>query len=149
MVTLVREEKTTLVTSLAEITNEDLVAVVADQIRTAKTQETLARMRRIEAEKQLIELVGFDKQEGSRSFESCGMRVTLTGKLTRTLDPKKWESIKHTIPDGLHPIEYKPHLILAAIRYLESNEPETFRQVSKAITTTPAKVAVILKDIEY
>jgi hypothetical protein len=32
---------------------------------------------------------------------------------------------------------------------LEDNEPETFKQVSKAITTKPAKVAVTLKDIEY
>lgn len=147
MATLV--EDNTMVTSMEEITTENLVASVTDQIRTAKTQEALARMRRIEAEKQLIELVGFDKQEGSSSFESCGMRVTLTGKLTRTLDPKKWESIKHTIPDGLHPIEYKPHLILQAIRYLEDNEPEIFQKVSKAITTKPAKVAVTLKDIEY
>jgi hypothetical protein len=138
-----------MVTSFAELTTENLVAAVTDQIRTAKTQEMLARLRRIEAEKQLIELVGFDKAEGSSSFESCGMRVTLTGKLTRTLDPKKWEEIKHTIPDRLHPIEYKPTLILQAIRYLENNEPETFKQVSAAITTRPAKVAVILKDIEY
>ena len=100
-------------------------------------------------EKQLIELVGFDKQEGSSSFESCGMRVTLTGKLTRTLDHKKWEEIKHTIPTDLHPVDYKPSLILPAIRYLENNEPETFKQISQAITTKPAKVAVILKDIEY
>ena len=147
MATLVEDNK--MVASFAELTTENLVAAVTDQIRTAKTQEMLARMRRIEAEKQLIELVGFDKQEGSSSFESCGLRVTLTGKLTRTLDPKKWEEIKHTIPDGLHPIEYKPHLILQAIRYLENNEPETFKQISQAITTKPAKVAVTLKDIEY
>lgn len=147
MATLV--EDNTMVTSFAELTTENLVAAVTDQIRTAKTQEMLARMRRIEAEKQLIELVGFDKTEGSSSFESCGLRVTLTGKLTRTLDPKKWEEIKHTIPTDLHPVDYKPSLILPAIRYLENNEPETFKQISQAITTKPAKVAVILKDIEY
>ena len=55
-----------MVTSIEEINTENLVAAVTDQIRTAKTQEMLARLRRIEAEKQLIELVGFDKTEGDR-----------------------------------------------------------------------------------
>ncbi len=137
-----------MVTSMKDMQLENMLATLVTHIKNAKAEEQRAKDRRIEAEKQLIELVGFDKIEGSSSFETMDLKVTLTGKLTRILDRKKWDAIKHTIPTDLHPIDYKPSLILPAIRYLENNEPATFKAVSQAITTKPAKVAVTLKEIE-
>lgn len=133
---------------MKDIQLENMCATLVTHIKNAKEAEELAKARRIEAERQLIELVGFEKTEGSSSFQSMDLRVTLTGKLTRTLDRDKWEEIKHKIPVDLHPVEYKPSLILKAIRYLENNEPATFKAISEAITTKPAKVAITLKEIE-
>ena len=86
------------------------------------------------------------KTEGSQTHTlENGMKVTITGKLTRTLDQAAWEEVKSEIPESLWPIKVKQELDTTGVKYLMANEPQIYALVSKAITTKPAKTAVEVK----
>lgn len=127
-----------------EPTNKTTIDPLCQQWRDAKRAEDQAKKTRTDIEQQLIEALAFNKPEGSQTLKTETFKVTLTGKLNRKLDTNKWELIKASIPPNLNPVEesisYK--VIDKGIRYLEANEPETFKQIAPCLTTTPAKTAV-------
>lgn len=115
--------------------------ILAECWQAAKTAEAEARDQRLAIEEQIIALTGM-KEEGSQTHKAGARKVKVTGKLTRKLLPEEWERIAKTIPEALHPVQYKPSLDLKGLRYLENNEPETYSLVCQAIETKPAKPAV-------
>jgi len=105
----------------------------------AKNEETAANKRRIEIEEELLSFLT-SKIEGSESHQIGPYKVTLTGRLNRKVD---WELVKALgVPDAISPVKYKPELDLKGLRYLESNEPETYKLFCKALTVEPAKTSV-------
>jgi len=117
---------------------------IVQGIIDAKNAEDAAKKQRIELEEELVNLVG-KKDEGSQTHKIGDYKVTITGKLTRSLDKKVWADIEQSIPHALRPVEYKPSLDTKGLKYLEDNEPEVFRTVSSAVTVKPAKTAVSIK----
>ncbi|NDH57790.1 MAG: hypothetical protein EBX60_05945, partial [Betaproteobacteria bacterium] len=54
-----------------------------------------------------------------------------------------WDMIpKLGIPQEMLPLKQKPELDLKGLHYLESNEPETYKIFSRAMTIEPAKTSV-------
>lgn len=118
---------------------------LAHQWREAKAAETAANKARIEIESQMIALTGC-KEEGSQTHDAGALKVTITGKLNRTLDRALWSEIERTIPKALRPVEYVPRLDTKGLRYLENNEPDIYRTIAKALTVKPGKPAVSVKE---
>lgn len=118
---------------------------LAEAWRDAKRAETQANKRRVEIEQRIIAITGC-KEEGSTTHDADGLKITVKGKLTRSLDQAAWEQIAPTIPEALRPVTYKPALDLKGLRYLENNEPEIYRQITPALTIKPAKPAVAVKE---
>ena len=132
---------TTQIMTMQETTIEQL----AVQLQSAKQEERLAADRRIALEQAITEKLGA-KTEGSQTHTlENGMKVTITGKLTRSLDQAAWEEVKSEIPESLWPIKVKQELDTTGVKYLMANEPQIYALVSKAITTKPAKTAVEVK----
>lgn len=132
---------TTQIMTMQETTIEQL----AVQLQSAKHEERLATDRRIALEQAVTEKLGF-KTEGSQTHTlENGMKVTITGKLTRSLDQAAWEEVKSQVPESLWPIKVKQELDTTGVKYLMQNEPQIYALVSKAITTKPAKTAVEVK----
>lgn len=117
---------------------------LAEQWLIQKRAENAARDARIRTEEAMIELAGV-KTEGATKHDADGYTVTITGKLTRTLDEDAWHAIVDQVPEELRPVRYKPALDLRGLRYLEQHEPVVYGIVSRAITTKPAKAGVEVK----
>lgn len=111
----------------------------------AKKMESSWRDTRIQMENEILEITG-SKPEGSETHSAGDFKVTVTGKMTRTLDADLWESIKDSIPENLRPVSYKPFLELKGLRYLQNNEPEIYAIAAKAIEVKPAKTAIAIKE---
>lgn len=111
----------------------------------AKQNEASWREARIALEDSILEITGA-RPEGSETHTAGEFKVTVTGKMTRTLDADLWESIKDSIPENLRPVTYKPSLDLKGLRYLQNNEPEIYAIAAKAIEMKPAKTAITIKE---
>ena len=112
----------------------------------AKQMEASWREKRITTEDSILKITG-SKQEGSETHKAGEFKVTVTGKMTRTLDADLWESIKDSIPENLRPVSYKPSLELKGLRYLQNNEPEIYAIAARAIEMKPAKTAISIKEV--
>lgn len=111
----------------------------------AKADEAAANKRRLDIEAQILALTG-QKAEGAETHDAEGYKVTVTGKLNRKLDFARWEEIKTRIPANLHPIKLKPELDERGVKWLEANEPTLYAILAQALTITPAKTAISIKE---
>lgn len=111
----------------------------------AKNEEAAARARRVQVESDIISLLGHTP-EGAQTHSCAGYQITVTGKVTRTLDVDKWHEVCNSIPEALRPVTYKPTLDIKGVKYLHNNEPEIYARLAPAITTKPAKTAISIKE---
>lgn len=122
-----------------DITNLDSLAVAWAE---AKAAEKEAVENRVAIEQHIIRVTG-QKDEGSKTHTSeAGHKVTITARINRRLDAKKWAEIEPDVPEALRPVKYRPALDLKGIRYLKANEPEIYAICAQAFTTSPGKTGV-------
>lgn len=117
---------------------------LAERLNVLKREESLLKAKRIEAEEELIALIG-SKKEGSVTTKSHAFSVTVTCKISRKLDAEKWEEIKDKIPEDLNPIRYKPEVNKKAVDDMMKYKPEIYKVFCQCIETKPAKTAVSVK----
>ena len=111
----------------------------------AKGAEQRATALRLAAEQDITTLLAAELgPEGASHFQAGEYQVTVTTKLTRTLDPERVASLDQVIPPEIlrRLIDYKPSLKLREYRYLEANEPQHFQALVSAVTTKPAKPTI-------
>jgi len=120
---------------------------LAHKWQAAKADENAARDARILIEQDIIEHTGV-RDEGARRHAAGDCRITVTGRMTRTLDADKWREIEHSIPEALRPIRYQPTLDVGGLRYLQDNEPDVYAAVADAVTVKPGKPGVSVAPIK-
>jgi hypothetical protein len=120
----------------------------ARALEIAKFAEARATAERLRAEQALVELMPA-KTEGSVSMKGADYKVSITYAMNRTVDAPALAAIKDSIaPDLLEQaVTYKPSLVLAGLRYLQSNEPDAYAVLAQAITSKPAKPSVKIERI--
>lgn len=117
---------------------------IAKDLFDARLEEEFATAKRIALEQELIDLVGA-KKEGAQTHTIGDFKVTITGRLNRKIDWKTFdESISSKIPESLHPVKVKRELDETGVKYLENNEPQLYKLLSKALTIKPAKTNVTI-----
>lgn len=121
----------------------NIEALAADWIETKKAINA-AQKKLLAIDNQLIEALGA-QEEGAETHEVGDLKVVITGKLTRTLDPIAWDSVKNRIDHAMWPVATKVAIDLKGVRYLQNNEPDIWKQINTAFTTKPAKTAVAVK----
>lgn len=112
-----------------------------------KRIEEQANKRRVEIESQIIAALG-EPDEGSATHELVdGSKLTITSKITRTVDEAAWRSIMADIPEHLRPITFAERAVLdlKGLRWLMENEPRMYNVVAAAVTAKKAKSALSLK----
>ena len=109
----------------------------------AKEAEREANAYRVWLEKEIVAALG-KRDEGAQTHNVEGYKVTITGKVSRKMDWKAWETVQAHIPVALHPVKLKPELDEKGVKYLQANEPEIYKLLP--ITVTPAKTGV---EIEF
>jgi len=116
---------------------------------------TLARMnakRAKEAEDAAFaELVALlpKQDEGTVKLSGESYRVAIEYGFNRTVDAAALAAIKDNVPPALfeQAITYKPSIVLAGLRYLQSNEPDAYAALAQAITARPAKPSVKIEAV--
>lgn len=110
----------------------------------AKKEEAAANKRRVAIEDQIVEQTG-KRDEGSQTHDLGAFKVTVTGKVTRKMDWKAWESVKEKIAPPLHPVKTKLELDEKGVKWLHDNEPEIYALLP--LEVKPAKTAVEVKAV--
>lgn len=126
-------------------TLDELVVELID----AKRAEDVANRRRVEIESAIIAAVG-EPDEGSQTHELAdGSRLTVTGKITRTVDEAVWRSIMTKVPEALRPITFveTPKIDTKGLRWLMENQPDLYAYCAQAITAKRAKTAISVKAV--
>jgi hypothetical protein len=120
---------------------------LVDQWTSAKRDEEAANRRRVELEGAIIARTG-EPEEGSETVELAdGRKLTVTSKITRTIDEQLWRSVLHDVPEHLRPIVFveTAKLDLKGIRYLQEHNPGVYMIVSRAITARKAKTSITVR----
>lgn len=126
------------------MTAKTLERLSADWLE-AKKAEAKANKERVAIEDEIVLLTG-KRDEGSKTVEAAGFKITVTGKVSRKMDWDKWETIKAQISPNLHPVKFKPELDEKGVKYLQMNEPEIYALLP--IEVKPAKTAIEVKAVE-
>ena len=108
----------------------------------AKGIEEAAREGRIAAEEAIIAKMGNLKLEGTTTKEVENYKVSVTTKLTRTLDYDKYVAL--SLPKALQFVEFKPVINLNAYKVASLANPT----IALCVTSKPAKTSVKVEVIE-
>lgn len=131
-------------------TGLDLESMSAEQLASlwvgAKRTERAAQAERIEIEEALTAKLGGAKEEGSETHEAGIYKVTVTGKLSYKADMPMLLALCDRIPEHLRPIKTETKLDEAGAKYLRANDPELWRLISNAISISPAKTGLTVKE---
>ena len=104
----------------------------------AKHAEGEAKRQRVVFEDEISSLIA-TKEEGTESVIAGFFKITVTSKLTRSLDYQAYLAIEDGLPEGIKCIDLKPSLNMKKLRALELIDPDFLAQF---ITTKPAKSSV-------
>jgi len=120
---------------------------LVDQWVAAKRDEEAANRRRVEIEAAIIAKTG-EPEEGSATVELAdGRKLTVTSKITRTIDEQLWRSVLHDVPEHMRPIVFveTAKLDSKGLRWLRENQPQVYALVCTAITAKKAKSSIVVK----
>ena len=108
----------------------------------AKQKEDAARDERVKVEEQIIALHPA-REEGSETFATPnGVKISLTGKLSYKVDVHKLITLTSTWPAEAQPFKTEVKADESKLRAIREHMPDQWRQLSEAITVTPAKTGV-------
>lgn len=116
---------------------------LAGALERAKRAEDIARAERVAIEEAICNHMNLP-EEGTVHEEAGHWKVTVTSKLTRTLDEARLREVAHQIPDdvGAKVIRWKPDLVLKELRACQEYRPEVYAVLASALTVKPAKPSV-------
>ncbi len=127
---------------------------LAAALAAAKSDESAAKNRRIEAEEAIIQVTGFDKAEGQESYEedndSGSCKLTLKQPIRTTVDSDAWLKLRRTL-DKNHPargvFKAKYDLRTKEARELQNTDKPAWVAVADVISRKPGKVSVEIKSV--
>lgn len=126
--------------------NEPDVEFLAQQWLKLKAAEAAARDARVAIERDMLPFLE-QKTEGARTTTTDkGTKITVKRGFNRKLSQDEWRRIKGKIPPDLHPVKMVEMLDDARVKYLINNEPDTWQQLSVAVTTSEQKPNITVKE---
>lgn len=123
------------------------IDTLALELNEAKKIEEAARLARIEVENRIIAELGV-KDEGSQSHKGEQYKITITGKINRTLDIAAWDAVKNHIPEKYWPVKFKPEIDVTGLKWLRENESGIYATACQAISSKTGKPSVTLEVIK-
>ncbi len=116
----------------------------------AKSAEDAAYKARVAAEEAIVALMpDAVPEEGSKTVDVDGYKVTLTQRISRKLDEKAYALIADAIPSAVNPVaEVKAYKVDdAGCRWLKANEPGLWTVLSGALTEKPQKLGLKVQKV--
>lgn len=113
---------------------------LAEIWRQEKDAEDSARNARLVIEQKMADLMpGPDEGTVNYAPSEHGIKVSVTRKLTRTIDLAAYKSVRLSIPTNLTPVKFTSDLDLKKYRAVETANPDIFRLFQRFIFVKPAK----------
>ena len=120
---------------------------LSEQWLSLKESERIAQEARYLIEEEIAELLP-GPDEGTESTEDSGLKISVTRKLTRSIDMDSYEEVKDLIPKGLSPVKFKADLDLKKYRAIEEANPDLFKVCQKFVSVKPAKVSIKVEEVK-
>ena len=108
----------------------------------AKVEESRLKEVRLKLEDEIAKRIGNQKLEGTASQETETHKVTVSNKLTRSLDLDAYLDIRESLP--LEFVDFKPSINLKNLRHIEAIDPDI---VARCVTVKPAKPTINVKEL--
>lgn len=126
---------------------DDLAAKLLD----AKRIEDDAKLARINAELQLIDICG-SKAEGLMTVSTEKFRVETKAVISRTIDKKAFDELMDQVGDDVRSmistaVSWKPSLRLSEYRALRDQYPDARAELDRVITSRQGKTQVSVRGI--
>lgn len=119
--------------------NEPPASELAQTWLNLKATEERAYRERMKVEQQLLDYVE-TKDEGSKTTTlPDGTKITVTGRINRSLDFKAFEQIRDLFPAELMPTKLVEQVDDGAVRELRENWPDLYRHLVPCLTSKPGK----------
>lgn len=113
----------------------------------AKAKEAEAASQRIAIEKAIIELVGA-KEEGSKSTESDGIKITTTGRLSYKADATELLTLTMAWPVDIQPAYLAPKVDETRLKKIRAERPDLWKEIARAVEVKPQKTGVTIMQVE-
>lgn len=134
-----------------EVRPDPAIDELAERLEAARAALKLEQQRILNLEAELLQILG-NKLEGSETTVTQKYKVTTTGRVTRKLDADGVRELHETgeIPRAIYErlFSWEPKLNLREFRFIEHNEPDHYKTLSKFVTTKPAKASIALKRLK-
>ena len=118
--------------------NEPDLNALAELWVMHKEVENGARDARIDVEQRLMPFLE-TKEEGSKTVNTKHRKITVKTGFTRTLDGTALNKIRKNLTEEMLPLTVKEVLDEKRLRHYQLNEPDFYREFSRAFTTKPSK----------
>ena len=125
--------------------NEPDINTLAFRWRLLKDSEDKAKADRIQCERDMLPFLDQRAEGATTTTLEDGTKITVKNSFGRSMDWNAWKRIKPSIPADLHPIKLTELLDETRLKFLLQNEPDTYKIISEAITTTPHKPNITVK----
>jgi len=128
--------------------NEPSLDTMAFRWQLLKSAEEKAKKDRIQCESDMLPFLDQREEGACTTTLSDGTKITVKNSFGRSIHWDTWKRIQPRIPTELHPIKIVEMLDETRLKFLLQNEPDTYKIISEAITTTPHKPNITVKKAE-
>ena len=128
--------------------NEPNLNTMAFRWRLLKDAEEKAKLERVKCESDMLPFLDQREEGACTTTLSDGTKITVKNSFGRSIHWDTWKRIQPRIPTDLHPIKLVEMLDETRLKFLLQNEPDTYKIISEAITTTPRKPNITVKKAE-
>ena len=130
-----------------DLTEAMMVDAACLAYRQAKADEEAARKRRLQAEDVITGLVKNEKPAGAKSLECGNWKVSVTNKVTHSLDQDVVREIIDDLPDEQSAVKLKYELSMTGLKSMMEYYPEAVAILNRAMTTKPAKPTIKITEV--
>ena len=128
--------------------NEPNINILAFRWRLLKDAEEKAKLERVQCESDMLPFLDQREEGATTTTLDDGTKITVKNSFGRSIHWDTWKRIQPRIPTELHPIKLVEMLDETRLKFLLQNEPDTYKIISEAITTTPRKPNITVKKAE-
>ncbi len=121
---------------------ESIMKEICQKFMEAKAREAAAKEERLRVEAELLAAIKPEKLEGTETRATDGFKVSVTTKLSRSLDYEKYRSMD--LPENMAFVDLKPAINLKNLRMIERLDPAL---VAQCVTTKPAKPSIKIEEV--
>jgi hypothetical protein len=126
--------------------NEPSLEAIAFRWRLLKDAEEKAKLERVQCESDMLPFLDQREEGACTTTLEDGTKITVKNAYGRSIHWDTWKRIQKRIPTELHPIKLVEMLDETRLKFLLQNEPDTYKIISEAITTSPRKPNITVKE---